>query len=202
MDNREGGQVSQFIRSMSSLANLPPKGYSPPWKFNDWELKGVPLRLEFGPKDAEKGVVTYSRRDIEGKDTIPISELGKQVPELLDTIHNDLFKKADEEFRARRKVITSFEEAVPALNAKNVILMPHCESPACEDQIKEMTARRADGDSVAEDARAPAMGAKSLCIPFDQPAGIEKGKTKCTNPKCDQLAKRSEPNPKAESIHF
>lgn len=148
----------------------------------------MPLRLEFGPKDAEKKVVTYSRRDVEGKDTIPIAELGKKIPELLDTIHNDLLKKADDEFRAHRKIITNFDEAVPALNAKNVILMPHCEGPACEDQIKDMTAR--GDENVAQDARAPAMGAKSLCIPFDQPAGLEKGKTKCTNPKCDQLAKR------------
>jgi prolyl-tRNA synthetase len=39
------------------------EGYSPGWKFNDWEMKGIPLRIEFGPKDAEKGVVTTSRRD-------------------------------------------------------------------------------------------------------------------------------------------
>lgn len=166
------------------------EGYSPPWKFNDWELKGVPLRLEFGPKDAEKQVVTYSRRDKEGKATIPIADLATEIPALLDTIHNDLYAKADAEFREHRKVITSFDEAVPALNAKNVILMPHCEGAACEDQIKDMTARQDNDNGAAEDARAPAMGAKSLCIPFEQPEGIVKGETKCTNPKCDQLAKR------------
>ncbi|KAF2838801.1 prolyl-tRNA synthetase [Patellaria atrata CBS 101060] len=166
------------------------EGYSPGWKFNDWELKGVPLRLEFGPKDSANHVVTTSRRDQEGKSTIPISDLAAQTKALLDTIQSDLFNKADKEFREHRKLITDWKDFVPALNAKNVCLIPHCEGGPCEDQIKEMSARKDEGDSLAEDARAPSMGAKSLCIPFEQPEGIVEGKTKCTNPECKELAKR------------
>lgn len=170
------------------------EGYSPGWKFNDWELKGVPVRLEFGPGESAGKYVTASRRDIPGKDgktTIPISELSIAIPALLDTIHNDLFKRADEEFRAHRKIITNWDDFVPALNAKNVCLIPHCLTEECEDQIKEMSARKAEEDSgEPQDARAPSMGAKSLCIPFDQPEGIVPGVTKCTNPHCTKLAEK------------
>ncbi|KAL1986992.1 hypothetical protein VTN96DRAFT_5148 [Rasamsonia emersonii] len=170
------------------------EGYSPGWKFNDWELKGVPVRLEFGPGESAGQYVTAARRDIPGKDgktTIPISELSTAIPKLLDTIHNDLFRRADEEFRAHRKIITNWDDFVPALNAKNVCLIPHCLTEECEDQIKEMSARKAEEDSgEPQDARAPSMGAKSLCIPFDQPEGIIPGVTKCTNPHCTKLAEK------------
>lgn len=166
------------------------EGYSPGWKFNDWELKGVPLRIEFGPKDLAAGVVTTSRRDVEGKQTIPIAEVGKEIPTLLETIQNDMFARAEAAYRKARVQVTKWEDFVPALNGKNVVLVPHCEGGKCEDEIKEMSARKDDGDAAAEDARAPAMGAKSLCIPFEQPEGIVKGETKCVNPSCKESAKQ------------
>jgi prolyl-tRNA synthetase len=161
------------------------EGYSPGWKFNDWELKGIPLRIEFGPKDAEKGVVTTSRRDIDDKDaargTINVDDLAKEVPQLLEKIQKDMFDRADKQYR---------DDFVPTLNGKNVVLVPHCEGDKCEDEVKAKSARTALGDGVAEDKQAPAMGAKSLCIPFDQPEGIEAGKTKCINPDCTTPAKQ------------
>ncbi|EEA24414.1 ribose-phosphate pyrophosphokinase 1 [Talaromyces marneffei ATCC 18224] len=169
-------------------------GYSPGYKFNDWELRGVPLRLEFGPGEAKGGFVTAARRDIpgkEGKTTITLDTLTTAVPDLLDTIHNDLFKRADDQFREHRKIITKWEDFTPLLNQKNVLLIPHCLTEQCEDQIKELSARKAEEDSgVAQDARAPSMGAKSLCIPFEQPEGIEQGVTKCLNPHCTRLAEK------------
>lgn len=170
------------------------EGYSPGYKFNDWELRGVPVRIEFGPGESAGGFVTVARRDIPGKDgksTIPITELGTAIPALLDTIHNDMFRRADEEYRAHRKIITNWDDFCPALNDKNVCLIPHCLTEACEDQIKEMSARKAEEDSdQPQDARAPSMGAKSLCIPFDQPEGIVPGVTKCTNPHCNRPAEK------------
>ena len=169
------------------------EGYSPGWKFNDWELKGIPLRIEFGPKDSARHVVTTSRRDIDNKDEArgetPISELKDAIPALLDTIQADMFKKADDAYRAHRVQVTDWKNFIPTLNGKNVVLVPHCEDGKCEDEIKEMSARKEEGDNTAEDARAPAMGAKSLCIPFEQPEGIVQGETKCVNPNCKDLAK-------------
>ncbi|KAI2311778.1 ribose-phosphate pyrophosphokinase 1 [Ophidiomyces ophidiicola] len=170
------------------------EGYSPGWKFNDWELKGIPLRLEFGPGESAGGFVTTSRRDVRGKDgksTIRVAELATAVPKLLETIQADLYARADAEFRSHVKLITRWEEFCPALNDKNLCMIPHCLTEQCEDEVKELSARKAEeetGETV--DAKMPSMGAKSLCIPFDQPAGIEKGVTKCTNPKCARLAEQ------------
>ncbi|MCJ1249740.1 hypothetical protein MMC30_006966 [Trapelia coarctata] len=169
-------------------------GYSPGWKFNEWEMRGVPLRLEFGPGESEGHFVTTSRRDIEDKNeakgTIPITQINTEVPALLEKIQKDLYDRADEKFRTHRKQIASWDEFVPALNAKNVLLIPHCLTEKCEDQIKELSARKEVGDDTPEDAKAPSMGAKSLCIPFEQPEGIVKGETKCVNPNCENLAEQ------------
>ncbi|PYH91713.1 prolyl-tRNA synthetase [Aspergillus ellipticus CBS 707.79] len=170
------------------------EGYSPGWKFNEWELRGIPLRLEFGPGELAGGFVTAARRDVpgkEGKAPIQISELSTAVPALLETIQADLFKRADDEYRSHRKIITNWDDFTPALNDKNVCMIPFCLTEECEDQIKDMSARKAEEDSgEAQDSRAPSMGAKSLCIPFDQPEGIIPGETKCTNPKCDRFAEK------------
>ena len=167
-------------------------GYSPGWKFNDWEQKGVPLRLEFGPGESKGHFVTTSRRDIagkEGKSEIPITEINTAVPALLAQIQKDLYDRANHSFKSHIKHITNWDDFVPALNAKNVCWIPHCLTERCEDEIKDLSARKAEEESgEAQDAKAPSMGAKSLCIPFDQPAGIEKGVTKCTNPNCKNNA--------------
>jgi prolyl-tRNA synthetase len=168
------------------------RAYSPGWKFNQWEMRGVPLRLEFGPGESAGHFVTAARRDIpgkEGKAPIPIPDLATAVPALLETIQADMLKRATLEFDSHRKIITNWDDFVPELNQKNLLMVPFCLTEACEDQIKDMSARKAEEDSgEAEDAKAPSMGAKSLCIPFEQPGGLEEGVTKCINPKCQLLA--------------
>ena len=166
------------------------EGYTPAFKWAEWELKGVPLRLEFGPKDAAAGVVTTARRDIEGKPgkgTLPVAELATGVPALLETIQKDLLARATAEYAAHRVVVTDWKDFVPTLNAKNVLLVPHCLGGECEDQIKKDSAADVEGGEV--DARAPSMGAKSLCIPAEQPRALEEGQ-KCVNPKCGQKAEK------------
>lgn len=178
------------VRVQSDLRDV----YSPGWKFNDWELRGVPLRLEFGPGESAGHFITAARRDIfgkEGKSTVPISELGTAVPALLEQIQQNLYNRADSEYRSHRKIIKNWDDFVPALNDKNVCLIPHCLTEECEDQIKDLSARKAEEESdEAQDARAPSMGAKSLCIPFDQPEGLQHGETKCGNPHCTRLAEK------------
>ena len=168
------------------------EGYSPGWKFNEWEQKGTPLRLEFGPGESKGHFVTVSRRDIygkEGKSEIQITELGTAIPALLQTIQGDLYRRADESFKSHTKQIDKWDDFVPALNDRNVCLIPHCLTDKCEDQVKDLSARKDDEDT-PEDARAPSMGAKSLCIPFEQPqGGIAEG-TKCLNPQCDRKAEQ------------
>ena len=178
--------------------------YSPGWKINDWELKGVPLRLDFGPGEARDGLISTARRDTGAKaklslqmesshdGSVAIKDPAKFVSEisnLLDAIQGDMFKKADESFKTHTKQISVWKDFQPALDSKNVCLIPHCLTEECEDKVKELSARKQEGDDTPEDERAPSMGAKSLCIPFEQPKeGIEKGVTDCINPECKRKA--------------
>ena len=124
----------------------------------------MPLRLEFGPGESDGHFVTTSRRDMppkESKGQISIAELNTEVPKLLETIQADMYKRADESFRTHRVQVTNWDNFVPALNDKNVVLIPHCLTEECEDQIKNLSARKEEGD-VPQDEKAPSMGAKSL----------------------------------------
>ncbi|KAK3315081.1 proline-tRNA ligase-like protein [Apodospora peruviana] len=165
-------------------------GYTPGFKFAEWELKGVPVRLEFGPKDAAKSVASYSRRDTGEKGTISLGEITKEVPALLEQIYKDMYTKAEANFASHRLILKDWAEVVPALNAKNVVIIPFCEEPACEERIKETTKSDKEQRELGPDGKPlPSMGMKSLCIPFEQPEGLVAGETKCLNPECGKNAK-------------
>src|SRR5204863_4735979 len=68
--------------------------YTPGWKFAEWELRGVPLRLEIGPKDIEKSAVLVARRDTREKQSLPMDGLAVQIRGLLDAIQKNLFERA------------------------------------------------------------------------------------------------------------
>lgn len=161
-------------------------GYTPGYKFNDWEQKGVPLRLEIGPQDIAKNQTLAVRRDTGKKEPVSLDNILSVVPELLTTIQSEMFTSARDVYHSRLKEITKWEDIVPALDDKCVVVIPWCENEKCEDDIKERSARAVE----PTDERAPSAGAKSLCIPFDQSrwTPIEPGKTKC--PACGGDAKR------------
>ncbi|KAI9886108.1 MAG: Serine/threonine kinase [Watsoniomyces obsoletus] len=182
-------QLAEELKKSNLRVNVDDReGYSPGYKFNDWEMKGVPLRLEVGPGEMKGGFVTAARRDSGEKSQVSTAELTTEIPKILESIQADLYRKADESFKSHIKQVTDWKDFVPNLNEKNVILMPHCLTETCEEQVKDLSARKDTGDDTPEDARAPSMGAKSLCIPFEQPEGVVKGETKCTNPNCDRNA--------------
>lgn len=131
-------------------------------------MKGVPLRLEFGPKDAAASVVSYARRDTGSKGTIPIAELTTQVPAMLETIQKDMYNKAETAFRSHRLLLTDWAKVVPALDSRNVVLIPFCEEPACEERIKDLTKSDELQELGPDGQKLPSMGMKSLCIPFEQ----------------------------------
>lgn len=168
------------VRAIGDYRN----NYSPGWKFSDWELKGLPIRLEFGPKDLEKKQVTVVRRNDSKKDTVALDDLETRVPEILDELHQDLFNKAKEAFDTHKVIVEEWKDFVPALNAKNVILAPWCGVMECEEDIKDSSAKKDDGEDEEVDDKAPSMGAKTLCIPFEQPA-LKPGQ-KCV--KCGEKA--------------
>ncbi|WFD43743.1 proline--tRNA ligase [Malassezia psittaci] len=175
--------VRNGVRAHADLRD----NYNPGFKFNDWELRGVPLRLEIGPKDLDNASVMSVRRDTGAKQAMKLDSLKTAVPELLEQIQQDMYTRADEEFKAHRKVVTDWDLFTSTLNAKNHVIIPWCEEEECEDAIKDRSARTASSEE-AQDERAPSMGAKSLCIPFDQEAYPAIQGKSC--PQCGKPAKR------------
>ena len=101
----------------------------------------MPLRLEIGPADLAKEQTLAVRRDNGVKAPLPLADISKSVPELLEQIQNDLFARAQEAYYSHIKPITNWDDIVPALDAKNVVVIPWCEEEACEDDIKERSGR-------------------------------------------------------------
>lgn len=160
------------------------RSYTPGWKFADAELHGTPLRIEYGPMDAKKQQVVAVRRDNGAKTVIPLANLATEIPALLETMQADMYAKAKQAYDSHISEVTELSEMTPLLNKKHVLLAPFCGEESCEDAIKDATARRDDDEEV--DEKAPSMGAKSLCMPFDQKP-LADG-TKCVGA-CGRVAK-------------
>ena len=80
------------------------ENYTPGWRFNHWEVKGVPVRLELGPRDLEAGSVGACRRETLEKSSLPLATITDAIKDLLDTIHNSMLAKATQERDAHLKV--------------------------------------------------------------------------------------------------
>jgi prolyl-tRNA synthetase len=123
----------------------------PGWKFAEHEMRGVPIRLEVGPKDMEKEQVVLVRRDTHEKLFVPMAELESTVAKLLDDIHDNMLQKALTLRESRTTTAKDMDEFVAQLDGKQgFIRAMWCGDRACEDAIKEKTA------------------ATSRCMPFDQ----------------------------------
>ncbi|KAJ1523501.1 hypothetical protein ONE63_001353 [Megalurothrips usitatus] len=153
--------------------------YSPGWKFNHWELKGVPIRVELGPKDLKNQQLVAVRRDNGEKITISRSSADSELAALLDTVQKALFNKALAERDAHLTVCKEWNKFCEAVESKHIVMAPFCGEIPCEDNIKKDSAR----EDEASDSGAPAMGAKSLCIPFKQPTDITSS-DRCVHPAC------------------
>ncbi|MEM5871241.1 MAG: proline--tRNA ligase [Candidatus Aenigmatarchaeota archaeon] len=113
--------------------------YSPGWKFNDWELKGVPLRMEIGPKDLEKKQVILVRRDTNEKIEVKEKDVESAIKKLLDEIQNNLYRKAKEFLENNIKEAKSFSELEKLINNRKMIRSYWCGSEECERKVKEKT---------------------------------------------------------------
>ncbi|HWQ46678.1 MAG TPA: proline--tRNA ligase, partial [Longilinea sp.] len=114
---------------------------TPGFKFNDWELRGVPLRMEIGPKDVEKGSVALARRDIPGRDGksfVPQENIAAQVKDMLETIQTNLLQKA-RSFRDSHMVDVKDYAALQEAVANNWAYAWWCGSKECEAKVKEDT---------------------------------------------------------------
>lgn len=125
----------------------------PGWKFNEYEMKGVPLRIAIGPRDAENGVYEYARRDKAGeKFNAKLDGAVCEVKAILDDIHENMYAKSKAFRDSRIKPVKNMDELKAAVDSGNFVIAMWCGDRGCEDKIKEETA------------------ASTRVMPFDQSA--------------------------------
>ena len=113
---------------------------TPGWKFNEWELRGVPLRMEIGPKDLEKSQVVLARRDTRQKSPAPMDGLTDTVAQMLDTIQRALFDRAIAFRNDHTAETDSYEEFKQIMDGRpGFVVSPWCGSARCEAEIKAET---------------------------------------------------------------
>jgi len=127
------------------------ENYSAGWKFSDWELKGIPLRIEVGPKDIEKKQVVVVRRDNGKKEFVKESDLEKRLPELLDEMHSDMLAKARGFLEANIVEAKTEGEFKKAIDERKLVYAYFSGDAKAEKEIKDWS------------------GATSRCVPFNEP---------------------------------
>jgi len=114
--------------------------YTPGWKFNQWELKGVPVRIEIGPRDLKQKQITVARRDTYEKTAVNEEEAINAVERLLGEIQNNLYAKAKRFLEEKITKVRFYEEFKETLKNKGgFIKAPWCGNSKCEERIKEET---------------------------------------------------------------
>ena len=125
--------------------------YSTGYKFNDWEMRGVPVRIEMGPRDIENGICIAVRRDTLEKQEIKLENLSQELEVLLEDIQVSMFEECKKRLQEKTTIATNMEEFSKNMEEnQGFIKAMWCGEEACEDKIREIT------------------GAKSRCIPFEQ----------------------------------
>jgi len=131
--------------------------YTPGFKFNEWELRGVPLRIEIGPKDIEREQAVLVRRDNGEKNPVKMKYLTKEIEKNLESIQNNLFERAKKFMEEHIKKPESYGELKKIIEG-NWALAPWCGEVSCEERLKDDTS------------------AKIITIPFDLNEKPTKGK--------------------------
>lgn len=153
---KKAEEVSKILSSFNPIFD-DREIYSAGWKFNEWELKGIPIRIEIGPKDIKNKQVVLVRRDTNKKETVKIIKLKARVKSVLEEMQNDMYKKAEKALKNSIVNVSSMNDFEKVIKGKEIAGAMHCGSSSCEDTIKEKL-----------------EGVKAMSIPF----GINK-KGKC-----------------------
>lgn len=147
----KANELLESLKAAGLRAQLDDRDQSAGWKFNEWEMKGVPVRVEVGPRDIENGQVVAVRRDTLEKQALPMENLADTLKGLLDAVHDGMFQKALA-FRETKTVKASTFDELAAGVQNGFVLAPWCGCSDCEDEIRAKT------------------GATTRCMPFDDAA--------------------------------
>jgi prolyl-tRNA synthetase len=161
-------EIQRELAAAGIRVTLDERDERPGWKFSEWELRGVPLRLEIGPKDIEKSAVMVARRDTREKQSLSMDGLPARIRELLDEIQRTLLQRAlqfREEHTQRVDTYDAFKQTMEG--RPGFVIAPWCGSAACEAQIKTDTQATIRNMPIGGSAPAGA------CIRCDNPAAAE-----------------------------
>ncbi len=156
MQNKEGvldkaNEVKTALAAAGIRVKLDDSDKNPGWKFSEQEMRGIPVRIEMGPRDIEAGQAIIVRRDTREKITVAIAELADKVREILDTMQTEMLERARKHRDAHTYSAHNYEEFKDIVaNKPGFVKGMWCGDQACEDKIKEETT------------------ATSRCMPFNQ----------------------------------
>ncbi len=141
----------------------------PGWKFNQWEMKGVPIRIEVGPRDIENNECQIFRRDTLVKETVKLNRIERYVADLLENIQQTMLVNATQIRDKHIKHVKTFTELKKAVNAGNFALAPWCNCTECEEAIKTET----NGVSTRVMPFDSTLEKNATCVKCGKPAKVE-----------------------------
>ncbi|MBQ6922709.1 MAG: proline--tRNA ligase [Clostridia bacterium] len=130
-------EIENLLVKAGVRAETDVRDMSPGWKFNEWEMKGVPVRIEIGPRDIENGQAVVLRRDTLEKSPVALDGIDTAVVKLLETVQNDMLVSSRE--RRDRKIVEadSLDGILKGVEGKNFVKAGWCGCRECEDKVKE-----------------------------------------------------------------
>ncbi|MCF0112921.1 MAG: proline--tRNA ligase, partial [Bacilli bacterium] len=163
-------EIAAKLKSLGIRVKIDESDKTPGWKFAEWEMKGVPLRLELGPRDLEQGLVTLSKRYNGEKLTGSIESIEEEIPALLEQIQKEMYEKAKAFLEAHIVDVETIDELKAALEKCGYARMAYCGLSECEDAIKSLTnggtARCIYKEEVKEGTLCPVCGAPAKLIAY------------------------------------
>ena len=144
-------EVKDLLKKAGIAVKVDDTDKTPGWKFSECEMRGIPVRIDLGPKDIEAGKAVLVRRDTREKIEVSLDNIAEEVQKLMYTIQKDMFNRAKEHRDSHTYVATNYDEFKDTVeNKPGFIKAMWCGNRECEDKIKEET------------------GATSRCMPFEQ----------------------------------
>jgi len=160
--------IQRELQAAGVRVTLDERDERPGWKFAEWELRGVPLRVEIGPKDIEKSAVLVARRDTREKQSLSMDGLPQRVLQLLDEVQANLHQRARQFRDEHTQRANDYAEFKAILEGRpGFVISPWCGSADCEAQIKTDT--QATIRNMPMNAATPSGN----CVRCDNPAKFE-----------------------------
>ncbi|MBQ9457165.1 MAG: proline--tRNA ligase [Bacilli bacterium] len=163
-------EIEAKLKSMGLRVKVDESDHTPGWKFAQWEMKGVPVRLELGPRDLANNTVVMTKRVNGEKVSASIEEIEEAIPSLLQTVHEEMYQKAKAYLDSHIDEAHSLEELNTKLDKGGYVKMAFCGSIECEDKIKEITnggtARCIAVDTPEEGSVCPVCGKKNTLVAY------------------------------------